>query len=192
MNLTDVFIRRPVLALVISGLLLMLGAQGMNQLALRYFPELEAGVIYVRTIYPGASAGTIQGFVTDPLQRRIAAANGVEYMTSRSDPGLSTIEVHVRLGEPHRGAPARLSEAQESVGELGGGCVDVGRALGERRVGRSRRTLPEGTLEALQGGVEAREARFRGLCREGHGGAQGFPRRGEARHRFSGRGLSRS
>ena len=99
MNPTDVFIRRPVLALVISGLLLMLGIQAMSQLAVRQFPELEAGVIYVYTIYPGASGRTIQGFVTDPLQRRIAAANGVEYLTSQSDPGLSTIEVHVRLGE---------------------------------------------------------------------------------------------
>ncbi|MBW2275660.1 MAG: efflux RND transporter permease subunit, partial [Deltaproteobacteria bacterium] len=87
MNPTDLFIRRPVLALVISGLLLMLGLQAMNQLAVRQFPELEAGVIFVRTAYPGASARTIQGFVTDPLQRRIAAADGVEYLTSQSDPG---------------------------------------------------------------------------------------------------------
>ncbi|MBW2419762.1 MAG: efflux RND transporter permease subunit [Deltaproteobacteria bacterium] len=98
MNPTDLFIRRPVLALVISGLLLMLGLQAMNQLAVRQFPELEAGVIFVRTAYPGASARTIQGFVTDPLQRRIAAADGVEYLTSQSDPGFSVIEIHLRLG----------------------------------------------------------------------------------------------
>jgi multidrug efflux pump len=99
MNFTDAFIRRPVLAIVISSLLLMLGFQAVRQLSIREFPDLEESVIYVRTIYPGASARTVQGFVTDPLQRRIAAANGVEYLTSESDPGISRIEVRVRLGE---------------------------------------------------------------------------------------------
>jgi multidrug efflux pump len=96
---TDAFIRRPVLAIVISSLLLMMGLQAMRQLAVRQFPVLEESVVYVSTVYPGASARTVQGFVTDPLQRRIAAADGVEYLTSQSDPGLSRIEVRVRLGE---------------------------------------------------------------------------------------------
>jgi hydrophobe/amphiphile efflux-1 (HAE1) family protein len=98
-NLTDAFIRRPVLAIVVSSLMLMMGLQAMTQLAVRQFPDLEESVIYVSTVYPGASARTVQGFVTDPLQRRIAAANGVEYLTSQSDPGSSRINVHVRLGE---------------------------------------------------------------------------------------------
>ena len=99
MQFTDVFIRRPVLAIVISSLLLMMGLQAIRQLSVRQFPDLEESVISVRTIYPGASARTVQGFVTDPLQRRIAAADGVEYLTSQSDPGKSRIEVRVRLGE---------------------------------------------------------------------------------------------
>ena len=77
MKFTDVFIRRPVLAIVISSLLLMMGLQAMRQLSVRQFPDLEESVIYVNTIYPGASARTVQGFVTDPLQRRITAADGV-------------------------------------------------------------------------------------------------------------------
>ncbi|MBW2698825.1 MAG: efflux RND transporter permease subunit, partial [Deltaproteobacteria bacterium] len=99
MTFTDVFIRRPVLAIVISSLLLMMGLQAMRQLTVREFPDLEESVIYVTTTYAGASARTVQGFVTDPLQRRIAAADGVEYLTSQSDPGSSRIEIHVRLGE---------------------------------------------------------------------------------------------
>ncbi len=99
MNFTDAFIHRPVLAIVVSSLLLMMGLQAARQLPVREFPDLEESVIYVSTQYPGASARTVQGFVTDPLQRRIAAADGVEYLTSQSDPGTSRIEVHVRLGK---------------------------------------------------------------------------------------------
>ena len=70
----------------------------------------------VQTAYPGASARTVQGFVTEPLQRRIAAAEGVDYMTSRSDPGVSYIEVHARLGEDAdalmTGIIAKINEAR--------------------------------------------------------------------------------
>jgi hydrophobe/amphiphile efflux-1 (HAE1) family protein len=96
---TDLFIERPVLALVVSALLLLLGIQAAGNLQIREFPEIEKGVIRVNTVYPGASARTVQGFVTSPLQRRIASARGVEYMTSESNPGFSTISVHVKLGE---------------------------------------------------------------------------------------------
>lgn len=96
---TDIFIRRPVLALVLSAVMLLLGLQAATQLTLREYPEVEKSVIYVRAVFPGASAETVQGFVTTPLQRRIAAAKGVEYVTSQSDPGIAEIEVWVRLGE---------------------------------------------------------------------------------------------
>ena len=78
MKFTDIFIQRPVLAIVVSCLLLLLGAQAANNLTIREFPELEKSVIYVSTVYPGASARTVQGFVTVPLQNRIASAKGVE------------------------------------------------------------------------------------------------------------------
>ncbi len=98
-SFTDIFIQRPVLALVVSAVLLLLGLQAASQLSLREYPEVEKSVIYVRAAYPGASAETVQGFVTTPLQRRIAAAKGVEYVTSESNPGVAEIEVWVRLGE---------------------------------------------------------------------------------------------
>ena len=99
MRFTDTFIRRPVLAVVVSALLLMLGLQSIFQLQIRQFPDVEKSLILVNTVYPGASARTVQGFVTDPLQRRIAAAEGVEFLTSRSEPSVSRIFVNVRLGE---------------------------------------------------------------------------------------------
>jgi len=99
MTFTDIFINRPVLAIVVSCLLLLLGLQAASQLSVRHFPKIEKSVIYVTTDYPGASARTVQGFVTTPLQQRIASARGIEYITSSSNPGTSSIEVHVRLGE---------------------------------------------------------------------------------------------
>ena len=64
---TDIFIRRPVLALVLSAVMLLLGLQAATQLTLREYPEVEKSVIYVRAVFPGASAETVQGFVTTPL-----------------------------------------------------------------------------------------------------------------------------
>jgi multidrug efflux pump len=120
---TDIFIRRPVLAIVISSLLLLLGLQAASQVGVRQFPELERSVVYVETFYPGASARTVQGFVTTPLQLRIAGARGIEFMTSKSDPGVSQIEVHVRLGENSSNV---LSEVIAKVNEA---RTDLPRAI---------------------------------------------------------------
>jgi multidrug efflux pump len=114
---TDRFIQRPVLAIVISSLLLILGGSSLARISLREFPELERSVIYVDTYYPGASARTVQGFVTTPLQISIAGARGVEYMTSSSNPGHSEIEIHVRLGED---SSAVLTEVIAKVNEARG------------------------------------------------------------------------
>jgi len=116
MNFTDVFIRRPVLAIVVSCLLLVLGTASLFGVDLREFPEVETSVVYVNTVYPGANAKTVQGFVTTPLQERIVTAKGVDYIESRSNPGLSEITVHVRLGED----PTQvLNEVIAKVNEAG-------------------------------------------------------------------------
>ncbi|TDG12103.1 multidrug efflux protein [Seongchinamella unica] len=119
MRFTDVFIQRPVLAIVVSSLLLLLGGASLSKVGLRQFPALERSVIYINTYYPGASARTVQGFVTTPLQSRIAGARGVEYMTSDSNPGVSNITVHVRLGENSTDVLneviAKVSEARQEL-----------------------------------------------------------------------------
>jgi len=116
-SFTDTFIKRPVLALVVSSLLLLLGCASLFRVSLREFPELERSVIYVDTTYRGASGRTVQGFVTTPLQISIAGARGIEYMTSDSNPGKSSIEVHVRLGED---TSAVLSEVIAKVNQARG------------------------------------------------------------------------
>lgn len=98
MRFTDIFIQRPVLAIVISSLLLLLGLTSAGSLSIREFPDLERSVITVSTQYPGASARTVEGFVTTPLQSSIAGARGVEYLSATSDPSYSEISVHVQLG----------------------------------------------------------------------------------------------
>ncbi len=117
MAFTDHFIRRPVLAIVVSSLLLLLGGTALSRVQLREFPELERSVIRVVTLYRGASARTVQGFVTTPLQIKIAGARGIEYMTSSSNPSVSDIEVHVRLGENSSDV---LSEVIAKVNEARG------------------------------------------------------------------------
>ena len=97
MRFTDIFIKRPVLAIVLSALFLISGIQALVKLELRQFPEVEKSVITVATAYPGASAETVQAFVTDTLQRRIAGARDIDYLSASSEPGVSTIQIHVRL-----------------------------------------------------------------------------------------------
>ena len=87
------------LAIVLSSVLLLLGLQAATQLSLREYPEVEKSVIFIQTAYPGANASTVQSFVTTPLQRRVASAKGVEYITSETNPGFSQISAWVRLGE---------------------------------------------------------------------------------------------
>lgn len=116
---TDLFIKRPVLAIVISSMILLVGGASLSNVQVREFPELERSVIYVNTVYRGASARTVQGFVTTPLQINIAGASGIEYMTSTSNPGISSIEVHVRLGEKTSDVLseviAKVNEARDEI-----------------------------------------------------------------------------
>ncbi|WP_417781534.1 multidrug efflux RND transporter permease subunit [Stutzerimonas xanthomarina] len=98
MAFTDPFIRRPVLASVISLLLVLLGFQAFNSLVIRQYPQMESALITVTTAYPGANAETIQGYITQPLQQSLASAEGVDYMTSVSQQNVSIISVYARIG----------------------------------------------------------------------------------------------
>ena len=94
---TDRFISRPVLAIAINVLLLVAGLAALASLQIRQFPRMQFTVITVTTVYTGASADLVQGFVTQPMQEQIAAADGVDYLTSESRSGQSTITVYMRL-----------------------------------------------------------------------------------------------
>ena len=97
MNFTDIFIRRPVLATVISLLILVLGLRSMSLLPVLQYPRTENAVVTVTTTYYGASAELVSGFITTPLEKSIAQANGIDYMSSVSASGVSTIQIQIRL-----------------------------------------------------------------------------------------------
>ncbi|MDR3425207.1 MAG: efflux RND transporter permease subunit [Alphaproteobacteria bacterium] len=97
MNFTDIFIRRPVLATVISLMILVIGIKALTALPILQYPRTENAVVTVSTTYYGADANTVAGFITTPLENAIAQANGIDYMTSTSQNGVSTITVNLRL-----------------------------------------------------------------------------------------------
>ena len=96
-SFTDIFIRRPVLALVVSLVILIAGLQAIWTLNIRQYPRSDNASITVTTIYVGASADLVRGFITTPLERAIAAADGIDYLQSQSAQGVSTITARLKL-----------------------------------------------------------------------------------------------
>ena len=86
MKFTDIFINKPVLASVVSLFIFLLGLRAATELNVRQYPEMENAVVTVTTVYTGADADLIQGFITTPLEQAVASAEGVDYITSSSTP----------------------------------------------------------------------------------------------------------
>src|SRR4029434_2733550 len=97
MKLTDLFVKRPVLAIVVNLVILIAGLQAIRSLSVRQYPRSDIAVVQVSTVYVGANADLVRGFITTPLERVIASADGIDYMESTSAQGLSTISVHLKL-----------------------------------------------------------------------------------------------
>jgi multidrug efflux pump len=97
MKFTDLFIKRPVLAIVVNLVILIAGLQAIRSLSVRQYPRSDIAVVQVTTVYVGANADLVRGFITTPLERVIASADGIDYMESSSAQGLSTITVHLKL-----------------------------------------------------------------------------------------------
>lgn len=97
MSFTDIFIRRPVLAMVVSLMILVLGLKSMTSLPILQYPRTQNAIVTVTTTYYGADPAIVAGFITTPLENAIAQANGIDYMTSTSQPSTSTITVNLRL-----------------------------------------------------------------------------------------------
>ena len=113
--MTDLFIRRPVLALVLNLLILLGGLVAINVLTVRQYPRSDAAVITVNTAYIGANADLVRGYITTPLERVIASADGIDYMDSTSAQGLSTIKVHLKLNYDTNAA---LTQVQAKVAQV--------------------------------------------------------------------------
>ncbi|HSX50541.1 MAG TPA: efflux RND transporter permease subunit [Cellvibrio sp.] len=97
MKFTDVFIKKPVLAIVVSLLILILGIQAGTNLTVRQYPRSDISVIIINTVYVGANADLVRGFITTPIERAIASAGGIDYIESQSAMGMSTVTAHLRL-----------------------------------------------------------------------------------------------
>jgi multidrug efflux pump len=114
-SITDLFIRRPILAIVLNVLILIAGAQSIRTLNVRQYPRSENATVTVSTVYVGASADLIRGFITAPLERAIAGADGIEYLDSQSALSLSTITAHLKLNQDSRKALAEIASKVDQV-----------------------------------------------------------------------------
>jgi multidrug efflux pump len=115
MNFTDIFIRRPVLATVVSLLILVLGLRSLASLPVNQFPRTQNAVVTISTVYYGADAQTVAGFITQPLESAIAQAQGIDYLSSSSSSGVSTITATLRLNYDANRALIEISTQVNSV-----------------------------------------------------------------------------
>src|SRR5664279_3658696 len=115
MNFTDIFIKRPVLSIVVSLMILLIGYRSIELLNVRQYPVSNSAVVTVTTVYVGASADLIQGFITTPLERQIASADGIDYVESSSAPSFSTITVHLKLNYDPNAALTQITSKINKV-----------------------------------------------------------------------------
>src|SRR6187455_2708023 len=115
MNITDIFVKRPVLAIVVNLIILLAGLQSIRALSVRQFPRSDIAVVKVTTAYIGANADLVRGFITTPLERVIASADGIDYMESSSSQGVSTISIHLKLNHDTNAA---LTQVQAKVAQV--------------------------------------------------------------------------
>ncbi|MFA5263689.1 MAG: efflux RND transporter permease subunit [Opitutaceae bacterium] len=116
-SFTDLFIRRPVLAIVVNLVIIIAGVQAIRTLNVRQYPKSENAAVTVTTVYTGANADLVRGFITTPLERVIAAADGIEYIESTSAQNVSTISVRLKL---NYNATAALAEISSKVDQVRG------------------------------------------------------------------------
>jgi multidrug efflux pump len=115
MKFTDLFVKRPVLAMVVNLVILIAGLQAVRSLSVRQYPRSDISIIQVTTVYVGANADLVRGFITTPLERVIASADGIDYMESNSAQSLSTIIVHLKLNYDTNAA---LTQIQAKVAQV--------------------------------------------------------------------------
>src|SRR5213078_2021072 len=115
MKFTDLFVKRPVLAIVVNLIILIAGLQSVRALSVRQYPRSDIAIVQVTTAYVGANADLVRGFITTPLERVIASADGIDYIESSSAQGVSTITVHLKLNYDTNAA---LTQIQAKVAQV--------------------------------------------------------------------------
>ncbi len=124
-RLLDIFVTRPVLAIVLSLLLVIGGILAALKLPILQYPQLESSSLVISTAYVGASADVVQGFITDPIERVAATVPGIDYVDSSTTPGMSTVTVWMQLNQNSTAALAELSSRLDQIRfELPAGAED--------------------------------------------------------------------
>src|ERR687892_1144741 len=114
-SFTDVFIKHPVLALVVNLVIVLAGWRALSTLPVQQYPKIESSSVIITTIYYGASAETVRGFLTTPIERVVSAIGGVDYVESTSRAGISTVTVHLKLNHSSTAALAEVSARLQQV-----------------------------------------------------------------------------
>src|SRR5206468_6946394 len=114
MAFTDIFIKRPVLSLVVSLLILLIGFKAATSLPIRQYPKLSNTTITVTTVYPGASPDLMQGFITTPISQAVSTAEGIDYLTASSIQGTSTVTAYIKLNyDPSQALTDVMAKVQQ-------------------------------------------------------------------------------
>lgn len=114
-SFTDIFIKHPVLAVVVNLVIVLVGARALFNLPIQQFPSVESSSVIITTVYTGASAETIRGFLTTPIERVVSAISGVDYVDSASRAGVSTVTVHLKLDHNSTDALAEVTARLQQV-----------------------------------------------------------------------------
>ncbi len=133
MHAFDIFVRKPVLAIVVNLALVLIGLRAATQLPVQQYPRIESSSIVVTTTYIGASADSIRGFVTTPIERAVSSVSGIDYVESSSVPGLSTVTARLKLNHPSTVALAEVGNRLDQIknelpSEIESTVVEVQRA----------------------------------------------------------------
>src|SRR5947208_7654019 len=112
---SDVFIKHPVLAVVVNLVILPVGWRALTSLPVQQYPQIESSSVVITTVYYGASAETVRGFLTTPIERVVSAISGVDYIESTSRAGLSTVTVRLKLNHSSTAALAEITARLQQV-----------------------------------------------------------------------------
>src|SRR5512134_1852490 len=113
--ITDLFIRHPVIALVVNLVIVLVGWRALSSLPIQQYPQIESSSVIITTVYYGASAETVRGFLTTPIERAVSAIGGVDHVESTSRAGISTVTVHLKLNHDSTAALAEVTARLQQV-----------------------------------------------------------------------------
>ncbi len=115
MRAIEMFVRRPVIAIVVNLALVLIGLRAVTQLPIQQYPRIESSSIVITTVYVGASADSIRGFVTTPIERAVSSITGIDYVESSSVAGLSTVTARLKLNHPSTVALAEVGNRMDQI-----------------------------------------------------------------------------